>query len=189
MNISAFSPLARSTPVRGSAVSSPVSREPQVDRVELGSSEARVGGWRGLGLAGMASLALLGAAGCAQAQTQPAASEQAKGVGDIKGLFLAKGHVDAEGKISNVLGWPMARIKTDGTVTGPLGYVPKGHVDDKGRVFEYGAFFPSGRVDPDGTVRDELGLKIGKVQGEDPNKIEQVEKGGAALLILMKDDI
>lgn len=156
---------------------------PQLDRFEK-SDPAETGfGWKGLALAGMAVLGVAGGAQVAQAQTAPKSEE----VGRVSGLLLPKGKVDSDGTIRNPIGWPVGKVKADGTITGPAGIVPKGRVDDKGRVYAYGELFQKGRVDPDGTVRNNFGVKIGSVQGEDPGRLEQAEKGGAALLILMQD--
>lgn len=166
-------------PQRKSGASAPAC-PPQADRFEASSPKEAAFGWKGLALAGMAVLGVAGGAQVAQAQTAPKS-------GEVSGLLLPKGKVDSDGTIRNPIGWPVGKVKADGTITGPAGIVPKGRVDDKGRVYAYGELFQKGRVDPDGTVRNNFGVKIGSVQGEDPGRLEQVEKGGAALLILMQD--
>ncbi|MFN8613817.1 MAG: hypothetical protein U0931_40160 [Vulcanimicrobiota bacterium] len=160
----------------------PVTQEPQ-ERFESSSSQQGLG-WRGVALGGLALLGVAGGAQAAQAQVQTAPRAD---VGKVTGLLLPKGQVDSDGTIRNPIGWPVGKVKVDGTITGPAGLIPKGHVDDKGRVYKWGDFFPSGKVDSDGTIRNNFGVKIGQVQGQDPGRLEQVEKGGAALLILMQD--
>lgn len=140
----------------------------------------------GAALLGLGLLSVAGGAQAAQAQVQTASNQTE--VGKVKGLLLPKGKVDADGTIRNVFSWPVARVKVDGSITGPMGIVPKGHVDDQGRVYAWGGFFPSGRVDTDGTIRNNFGVKVGQVQGQDPQRLEQVEKGGAALLLLLQDN-
>ena len=157
---------------------------PQNDRFEASPRESGIG-WKGLALAGLAVLGVAGGAQAAQAQVQTA--PKSNDVGKVTGLILFKGKVSSDGSISNPIGWPVGKVKADGTITGPAGIVPKGWVTDKGSVHAYGEFFPRGRVDPDGTVKNNFGVKIGTVQGEDPGRLEQVEKGGAALLLLMQD--
>lgn len=184
MQTSTNSRLATASPItapRKQVPSAPAS-EPN-DHFESSSNEHGLG-WRGLALGGLALMGVVGGAQAAQAQVQQAPRAD---VGKVTGLVLPKGKVDSDGTIRNPIGWPVGKVKADGTITGPAGIVPKGHVDDRGRVYKFGDFFPSGKVDPDGTIRNNFGVKIGQVQGEDSGRLEQVEKGGAALLILMQD--
>jgi len=155
------------------------------DRFEASAPPEKGFGWRGLALLGLTVAGMAGGAQAAQAQVQtvPASTD----VGKVTGLVLPKGRVDQDGSIRNPLGWPVGKVKADGTITGPAGFVPKGRVDDKGRVYAFGELFPKGRVDTDGTIRNNFGVKVGKVEGQDPARLEQVEKGGAALLLLMQD--
>ncbi|MBX3167058.1 MAG: hypothetical protein KF760_06590 [Candidatus Eremiobacteraeota bacterium] len=142
-------------------------------------------GWKGLALAGLAVMGVAGGAQAAQAQAQTTPAKQ--DVGKVTGLVLPKGKVDSDGTIRNPIGWPVGKVKADGTITGPAGLIPKGRVDDQGRVYAWGEFFQKGRIEPDGTIRNNFGVKVGLVQGEDSGRLEQVEKGGAALLLLMQD--
>jgi hypothetical protein len=140
--------------------------------------------WRDAALVGMAGLGLLGTAQVAQAQTvaQPQAD-----LGSVKGLLLPKGRVDSDGTIRNVLGWPVGKVKADGRITEMIP-LPIGSVDSKGYVYKYGSWISEGRVDPDGTIRDNWGIKIGSVKGQDDSKLEMQERGGAALLLLMQKE-
>jgi hypothetical protein len=184
MQTSTNSRLATASPITVSKRQAPSAAAPEPnDRFESSPSEHGLG-WRGLALGGLALVGVVGGAQAAQAQVQQAPKAD---VGKVTGLVLPKGTVDSDGTIRNPIGWPVGKVKADGTITGPAGIIPKGHVDDKGRVYKFGDLFPSGKVDPDGTIRNNFGIKIGQVQGEDPGRLEQVEKGGAALLILMQD--
>lgn len=184
MQTSTTSRLAQASPIpatRGRR--GPVA--PPTDRFEKSTAPDVGFGWKGLALAGLAVLGVAGGAQASQAQVQTAPASQ--DVGRVSGLVLPKGKVDSDGTIRNPLGWPVGKVKADGTITGPAGFVPKGRVDDKGRVYAWGELFQKGRIDPDGTIRNNFGVKVGSVQGEDPGRLEQVEKGGAALLLLMQD--
>lgn len=187
MQTNAPSRLAQASPIQGAGHSKKqATPQPPVgpgDRFEASSPETTGFGWKGLALTGLAVLGVAGGAQVAQAQTAPRGDE----LGKVSGLLLPKGKVDSDGTIRNPIGWPVGKVKADGTITGPAGVIPKGRVDDKGRVYAWGELFQKGRVDPDGTVRNNFGVKVGSVQGEDPGRLEQAEKGGAALLLLMQD--
>ncbi|MBS2038063.1 hypothetical protein JST97_23965 [bacterium] len=186
MQTSSASRLATASPIHNSPRSAPPPgpEQEQHDRFEVSSAE-HGSGWRGLALAGLAVAGVVGGAQAAQAQVQTA--PRSEDLGKVTGLVLPKGRVDGDGTIRNPIGWPVGKVKADGTITGPAGLIPKGHVDDKGRVYKWGEFFPSGRVDSDGTIRNNFGVRVGQVQGQDPSRLEQVEKGGAALLLLLQD--
>ena len=175
-SLSQASPLGQ--PRRGTAPKPPA---PPEDRVELTGTEGGGLPWKGLALGGLAVVGVLGGAQMAQAQVR-------SDVGEVHGWMLPKGKVDREGIIRNQFGWPLARITNDGRVTGPAGFVPKGRVDDQGRVYAYGSFFPSGRVEADGTVKNVAGVKVGTVKGEDPHRLERVERGGAFLLLHLQEN-
>ena len=187
MQTSATSRLANTSPISQPRGQKAPGQLPnlQSDRFEASAPPESGFGWKGMALVG---LAVLGAAGGAQAaQAQVLTAPHSNGVGKVSGLLLPKGKVDSDGTIRNPIGWPVGKVKADGTITGPAGFVPKGRVDDKGRVYAWGEFFQKGRIDTDGTIRNNFGVKVGSVQGEDPGRLEQVEKGGAALLLLMQD--
>lgn len=71
------------------------------------------------------------------------------------------------GKVTGLL-LPKGQVDTDGTMCNPIGW-------------------PVGKVKADGTIRNNFGVKVGSVQGQDPARLEQVEKGGAALLFMMQE--
>lgn len=185
MQTSATSRLAKASPLAQARKQIASLPHPQLDQFEKSSPPESIPGWKGLALAGLAVLGVAGGAQAAQAQVQ--AAPRPADLGKVSGLLLPKGKVDHDGTIRNPIGWPVGKVKADGTITGPAGLVPKGRVDDKGRVYAWGEFFQKGRVDSDGTVRNNFGVKVGSVQGEDPARLEQFEKGGAALLLLMQD--
>ncbi|MEW6276997.1 MAG: hypothetical protein AB1758_00140 [Candidatus Eremiobacterota bacterium] len=163
-------PGARARPAAGNVA--------RPDRTDLGGEPdehaSTMSGWRKALLLGGLAVTVVSLAGCVSQSSVPVTNA----------IGLTEGYADQEGNYYDGVGARLGSVDENGSVWEFFGpYL--GKVSDDGTVS--GLLLPRGSVSPDGVVRNAFGWQTGRVQGQDPNRLEPVEKAGAALLLLHED--